>query len=156
MQREAAEDMSQETLLVLHEKYPHVATLDQLVPLAFQVLRFKMAGALRKTVRRGEDRAVLVDDLPLADPAGTPEEQALRHELRTRMIAAIDALGHRCRELLRLKLAGHGFDEIRARLGAASINTVYTWDLRCRRQMIEKLRDLFGAPSPGPDKGGER
>jgi RNA polymerase sigma-70 factor (ECF subfamily) len=155
MQREAAEDMTQETLLILHEKYPHVASIDELVPLAFQVLRFKMAAFLRKSVRRGEDRALLVDDLPLADPGGTPEDQALRHERRALMIRAIDELGERCREILRMKLAGRSFDDIRTHFGVDSINTIYTWDLRCRRQMIEKLRGLFepGSAVKGKEAG---
>jgi len=55
-------------------------------------------------------------------------------------------LGERCREILRLKMDGIGFEEIRRRLGAASVNTVYVWDLRCRRQLIERLRELWEPP----------
>lgn len=143
MQREAAEDMTQETLLVLHEKYSHVTALEELVPLAFQVLRFKMAAGFRKSVRRGEDYPVLVDDLPLPDPSGTPEELALRREQRVRMLEALNELGERCREMLRMKLQGRSFEEIREHFGVTSINTIYTWDLRCRRQMIGRIRGLF-------------
>ena len=38
--------------MVLHEKYPTVANLTELVPLAFQILRFKMLDAHRKSLRR--------------------------------------------------------------------------------------------------------
>ena len=37
------------------------------------------------------------------------------------------------------ELAGLNFPAIAARMGAASINTVYTWDSRCRQQLIEKI-----------------
>ena len=47
--RAQAEDLAQEVLVVLHEKYRHVADLAELVPLAFQVLRFKMLDAHRKS-----------------------------------------------------------------------------------------------------------
>jgi RNA polymerase sigma-70 factor (ECF subfamily) len=144
LQREAAEDMAQETLLVLHAKYAHVESLDELLPLAFQIVRFKIGAALRKRTRRGEERAVEVETLALANADPDPESEALHRERRTRLLAALADLGERCRELLRMKLSGRTFDEIRAHFGVASINTVYTWDLRCRRQLIERIRDLWG------------
>ena len=51
--REAAEDLAQDVLMVLHEKYPHVSELTELIPLSFQILRFKMLDRHRKTLRRG-------------------------------------------------------------------------------------------------------
>ena len=54
MGRDAAEDLAQEVLVVLHEKYPQVSRLDELVPLSFQILRFKLVSLRRKTARRGE------------------------------------------------------------------------------------------------------
>ena len=50
--REVAEDLTQEVLVLLHEKYARVTELTELVPLAFQVLRFKMLDAHRKSLRR--------------------------------------------------------------------------------------------------------
>ena len=39
--------------------------------------------------------------------------------------------------MFRLKLEGKSFAEIQAILGAGSINTVYAWDFRCRKQLLE-------------------
>src|SRR5512134_3218601 len=78
--REHAEDLTQEVLVVLHEKYPNVADLTELVPLAFQVLRFKMLDAHRKSFRRGEYNQESVEDLPLADPADDPAMQLQRKQ----------------------------------------------------------------------------
>ncbi len=39
--------------MVLHEKYPQVTELTELVPLSFQILRYKMLDLHRKTLRRG-------------------------------------------------------------------------------------------------------
>ena len=51
-------------------------------------------------------------------------------------------LGERCREMMRLKLQGLNFAQIQSHFGTESINTIYTWDHRCRQQ----LRDLMGDP----------
>jgi RNA polymerase sigma-70 factor, ECF subfamily len=38
-------------------------------------------------------------------------------------------------------LEGKSFMEIQAIFGAGSISTIYTWDFRCRQQLIENMRD---------------
>ncbi|HWQ08519.1 MAG TPA: hypothetical protein VN436_05415, partial [Holophaga sp.] len=68
-----------------------------------------------------------------------PEEKAARKELLERLLAGISRMGERCRELFRHKLQGRSFAEIRERMGAESLNTVYTWDFRCRKQLLERL-----------------
>lgn len=137
--REAAEDVTQEAMLVLHEKYPQIDDPSDLLPLAFQIVRFKMAGAVRKSVRRGEGRAIPVEDMPLAAPGDDPERAAARSEMRERLVLAVSTLGERCREIFQLKLQGHGFEEIRRHFGVDSINTIYTWDARCRKSLLEKM-----------------
>ena len=134
--RAQAEDLTQEVLVVLHEKYPHVVEQTELIPLAFQVLRFKMLDAHRKSLRRGEYNQESVDDLPLADPGDDPATQ-LDHKQRVdRLLAAMAQLGERCRELFKWKLEGKSFPEIQKLMNQTSINTIYTWDLRCRKQLL--------------------
>ena len=135
--RAQAEDLTQEVLVVLHEKYPNVAELTELVPLAFQVLRFKMLDAHRKSLRRGEYNQESVDDLPLADPGDNPKIQLDQKQRVDRLLAAIGQLGERCRELFKWKLEGSSFPEIQKLMGQTSINTIYTWDLRCRKQLLD-------------------
>jgi RNA polymerase sigma-70 factor (ECF subfamily) len=48
-------------------------------------------------------------------------------------------LDGRCREMFRLKLEGKSFPEIQGILEAASLNTVYTWDFRCRKQLLKLM-----------------
>jgi RNA polymerase sigma-70 factor, ECF subfamily len=134
--RAQAEDLTQEVLVVLHEKYPNVADLTELVPLAFQVLRFKMLDAHRKSFRRGEYNQESVDDLPLADPGDDPATQLDQKQRVDRLLTAIGQLGERCRELFKWKLEGKSFPEIQKIMGQNSINTIYTWDLRCRKQLL--------------------
>ena len=137
--RDAAEDLAQEVLLVLHEKYATLERAEDLLPVSLEIARFKIMAARRKTVRRGEHTQVSVDDLPLASGDASPFEQASRQESVERLEAALAGLGDRCREMFRLKLQGLTFPEIRQRLGVGSLNTLYTWDFRCRKQLLEKL-----------------
>ena len=133
--RDSAEDFAQEVMMVLHEKYPHVTDLIELVPLAFQILRYKMLDHHRKTLRRGEYNQESVDDHPLVDSGDDPSMQAEQKERVTQLIAALQQLGERCQKMFRLKLEGHTFPEIMNIFGERSINTIYTWDSRCRKQL---------------------
>jgi RNA polymerase sigma-70 factor, ECF subfamily len=137
--RDHAEDLTQDVLAVLHDKYPHVTELTELVPLAFQVLRFKMLDAHRKALRRGEYNQASLDDLPLADPADDPATQLDQQQRVDRLLTALAQLGERCRELFKWKLEGKSFPEIQTLMGQASINTIYTWDLRCRKQLLHLM-----------------
>jgi RNA polymerase sigma-70 factor (ECF subfamily) len=137
--RDAAEDLAQEVLLVLHEKYTTVDRIEELVPLSLEIARFKIMAARRKIVRRGEHTQVSVDDLPLAGKLASPFDEAAQHERLEQLEAALKSLGERCRELFRLKLEGLSFAEIQERMNVAAINTLYTWDFRCRKQLLERL-----------------
>ena len=137
--REVAEDLTQEVLVLLHEKYARVTELTELVPLAFQVLRFKMLDAHRKSLRRGEYNQESVDELPLANPGDDPATLLDQKQRVDRLLAAVAQLGDRCRDLLTLKLEGHSFPEIQTRMGQHSINTIYTWELRCRKQLLSLM-----------------
>jgi len=137
--RDLAEDLSQEVLLVLHQKYRQLERLEDLLPVSFEILRWKMVSLRRKAARRGEYGQVSVEDVPLEDGRPDPEDEAARRERVERLARALEQLGKRCRTLFRLKLEGRTFAEIREMMGAASINTVYTWDFRCRQELLERL-----------------
>jgi RNA polymerase sigma-70 factor, ECF subfamily len=137
--RDHAEDLVQDVLAVLHDKYGHVTELTELVPLAFQVLRFKMLDAHRKSIRRGEYNQESVEDLPLADPSDDPATQLDQKQRVDRLLAAMAQLGERCRELFKWKLEGKSFPEIQMLMGQTSVNTIYTWDLRCRKQLLSLM-----------------
>ncbi len=134
-----AEDLAQEVMVLLHEKYGHLDRMEDLVPLAFQILRFKLTAHRRRAARRGEYDAVDVDVFPPASDAPDPAMVLERKELLARLMGGIARLGGRCRELFRLKLQGRSFSEIQGLMGAASLNTIYTWDHRCRKQLLELL-----------------
>src|SRR5262249_55960132 len=135
---DVAEDLAQEVLLVLHEKYAALDRVEDLLPVALEIARFKIWAVRRKTHRRGEDVQISVDDLPVAGADPDPFEQASRRERIEQLESALSGIGERCRELFRLKLEGHSFPEIQKMLGVSSLNTLYTWDFRCRKQLLER------------------
>jgi len=139
IQRDAAEDLAQEVLIVLHEKYRHLERLEDLFPLSLEIVRFKLMAHRRKAQRHGEYTQIPVDGIQVTDDGPDPLMAAEQSEMRERLIAAIAQLGDRCKKMMALKLEGKSFAEIRVILGAASINTVYTWDLRCRKHLLELI-----------------
>ena len=136
---DAAEDLAQEVLLLLHEKYAHLERVEDLLPLSLQIVRFKMMSLRRKAVRRGEYSQVSITDIPLPDLDADPAGQLERKQMLDRLAAVIPQLGERCRKLIRLKLQGKSFLEIQKIMGVAAINTVYTWDHRCRKSLLELM-----------------
>jgi len=144
LSRDAAEDLAQEVLMLLHEKYAHLELLEDLVPLSLRIVRFKMMGLRRKAARRGESRQVSIEDIPLPDLDASPSDHLEHKELAERLTQAIAQLGERCRELLRLKLEGRTFPEMQKMMGVEAINTVYTWDHRCRKRLLELMGGSWG------------
>ena len=93
----------------------------------------------RKAARRGEYSQVSVTDIPLPDLDPNPADYLERKELLERLALAVGQLGERCREMIRLKLQGKTFAQIQEIMGAGAINTVYTWDHRCRKHLLELM-----------------
>jgi RNA polymerase sigma-70 factor (ECF subfamily) len=138
-QRDAAEDLAQEVLIVLEQKYSHLDRIEDLLPVSLQIMRFKMMGFRRKAARHGENTQVQAEDVPLADHRPDPERTAGQRILVDKLRKALGELGERCRDLMKYKLQGRTFPEIQKLMGAASINTIYTWDSRCRKNLLELM-----------------
>jgi RNA polymerase sigma-70 factor, ECF subfamily len=141
MQRDAAEDVAQEVLILLHDKYGHLDRLEDLLPLSLKIVRFKMLAYRRKARRHGEFTQTSPEEIQMPDGQADALTVLEEREAREGLIAAISKLGERCRKLLALKLEGKNFTEIQTILGASSINTIYTWDFRCRQQLVELMRN---------------
>ncbi len=137
--RDAAEDVAQEVLILLHRKYSQVSRIEELLPLSFQIVRFKMAALWRKAERHGEVSTVPVEEMAIPSLAPDPAAAAENRQMRERLLQAVSALGERCRRIFAMKLDGKTFAEIQTELGAANINTVYTWDFRCRKELLGRM-----------------
>jgi RNA polymerase sigma-70 factor (ECF subfamily) len=139
LSRDVAEDLAQEVLILLHEKYAHLDKAEDLLPLSLQIVRFKIMSLRRKSVRRGEYTQVSITDIPLPDLDANPADQVERKQMMEHLSRAMGQLGERCRNLMRLKLQGKSFPEIQKIMGVAAINTIYTWDHRCRNNLMELM-----------------
>ena len=146
--RDAAEDLAQEVLMLLHEKYAQVERPEELLPLSLQIVRFKIMALRRKAVRHGEYTQVSISDIPLPDLDASPLDYVERKEMLARLARAMEQLGERCRDLIRLKLQGKTFPEIQKILGVGAINTVYTWDHRCRKHLLELMGGSWEKEKP--------
>jgi RNA polymerase sigma-70 factor (ECF subfamily) len=116
-----------------------VTAAEELVPLALQIARYRLLGVRRKAARRGEYGQVSVDDVPLPDLSVSPLGEIERREMLARLKTALAQVGDRCREIIRHKLDGRSFPEIQRLMQVKSINTIYTWDHRCRRRLLELM-----------------
>lgn len=125
---------------MLLNKYSHVTALEDLTKLSVKILAYKMKESRVAEIRAQREASAQVDELPIADGRRSTLEDLLRSESVARIKMAIDGLGERCRQLLLLKLQGLGFKEIQERMAAKALNTVYTWDFRCRSQLAEVLQ----------------
>jgi RNA polymerase sigma-70 factor (ECF subfamily) len=136
--QESAEDLAQETLMLLENKYAHLDQEGDLLPVAIRTMSFKM-----KSFRRGVGRQRLsdkpADEMPIADGRPNASEELERKEFKKRFELSLEKLGDRCRRLLLLKLEGHRLTAIREMLGAANMQQVYTWDFRCRQDLRQQL-----------------
>jgi RNA polymerase sigma-70 factor, ECF subfamily len=95
----------------------------------------------------------------VADCGEDPSIQVEQKERVSLLIEALQQLGERCRKLFRLKLQGHTFPEIQQIFGERSINTIYTWDSRCRKQLLALMGgrwETFPLIEEGKKKTGER
>ena len=139
LSKDVAEDLAQEVLMLLHEKYAHLERAEDLLPLSLQIVRFKIMAQRRKSVRRGEYNQVSITDIQLPDLDANPADYVERKEMLEQLSRAVAGLGDRCRELMRLKLQGKTFPEIQEIMGVAAINTIYTWDHRCRKNLLDAM-----------------
>jgi len=135
--KDIAEDIAQETLVVLFTKYNKVRDLQDMIPLSYGI-----AANVHFTVVRKGRPAREIDWPENWEPLAqgpNPETLLVKKQAQTNLTDAIDALGRRCRELFLLKLQGYGYAEI-ATIMDAPVARIYVWDFRCRRD----LKTLLG------------
>lgn len=140
---EAAEDIAQEAVLILMQKYSEVRKREDMIRLAVGITRNKCFERFRKVARETEFSDTTPDDSDI-------HRELERRQVIDRILPAILQLGERCRAVLRLMLFEEkGAAAVQAALKAKSINTVYTWEHRCFKQLVELISGKVYAPSTG-------
>ncbi len=138
-----AADLAQEVMLELSRKYAHLEDLEDLVPVAAQILKFKHWGENRRRSRRKEDQQLAVEDVFLEHQGPSPEQWVIDREARRLLPQAVRRLSKACRELIGLQLEGHSLKEIIDHYGVPS-GTIYARSSRCREALKKELRKLMG------------
>ena len=127
-----AEDISQDTLLLIHTRYIHVDAETDLVPIAFRIAGFKC-----REMQRGKAR---LKDWPEGyDPASedlAPDEAVDRDRWLQWILTSLPKLGERCLRIFQLQLLGKTTTEITGILGLTE-NNLYVTAMRCRRKAFE-------------------
>jgi RNA polymerase sigma-70 factor (ECF subfamily) len=132
--------LAQDTIMLIttDPRYTPLEKEQDLLPVAITVAHYKIL----EWFRRRERNFLSTDDLAntLIDKGPKQDEALDSKRFQERIYACIDKLGEKCRKLLLLKINGYTFEEIRRHFRIDRINTIYTWDFRCRKA----LRDLLG------------
>jgi RNA polymerase sigma factor (sigma-70 family) len=108
-----AEDVVQETLLVLWSKYPHLEDEIEITRVSYGICRLKILEALR--VRQSDP---LPEDMPILDPRPGVEARLQESERGRRLRASIAQLCERCQHLFKLRLLEKSTREISALMRA--------------------------------------
>lgn len=137
-----APDLAQDVMLELTRKYSHLDDLDDLVPVAVQILKFKSWGDIRRRYRRKEDQNLQVEDVLLEYQGPSPEQWILKRELRGLLPKAVRKLSQACRELIGLQLEDKSLKEIIDHFQVPS-GTIYARSSRCRDALRTELRNLM-------------
>lgn len=138
--RGRADDVVQETMLTLLEKYGELPTRPDVVRVAYTICRYKVLESFH-----GRQHEPLPDHLPVADPTPSIDASLAEAQVRARdqrrVRAALQELCERCRQLFKLRLQMRQTDEIARIMGAAE-STVYVWEHRCRKRMLAALHRI--------------
>jgi RNA polymerase sigma-70 factor (ECF subfamily) len=141
--QETAEDIAQECLLLLMERYPHVRDVTSIIKLTVTIARNKLFEHFRHAQRH--------EEFAEATPDTTDMHRDLeRQQVVNRILPSVLQLGERCRSLLTMKL----FEEktaadIQQAMNVKSINTIYTWERRCFQQLLDLVGGtLYGRTTP--------
>lgn len=130
-----AEDIANETVLVLLEKYGGIEAPEEILKIANQICVNLVLNLRRK---RANKRQVDLDTGIAASLGGDPETVASNRELKQLMLKAIEASDSRCKQLLRLKLEGATTEKIAEEL-KLNPNAVHAAFFRCGKRLRAAL-----------------
>ncbi len=135
--RDRAEDIAQQTIMLLISKYPHLHSEEDLVPLGIASSRRVRWSLIRK--EKLDKVTPLSSTLDPQSPDEDPEGLAVRAQRQAQIEEHILTLGDRCRDIFQYLVEGFSYEETAQRMGA-NLDTLYVWVHRCKK----KLKDCIG------------
>lgn len=141
--RDLAEEVTQETFISVFKSLPALNDVSRFEPWLFMIARNYVYQAYRrkKPAARSIDETDEDDRelIRLESAEGTPEEQALKRELRGKAMEIIQSLDMKYKEVFVLAvLEGHSYEEVAEMVGR-KIQSVKTDIHRARMKIREQL-----------------
>lgn len=137
--REAAQDIAQEVMLTVYEKYRDAQMPHGLFPWLFAILRNKVGNYLKRhrTSSRFVQRGVLEWDAI----GVSPDEEVAGFHLSRLIEDALERLSPECRKVFGMLIEGADRNEIREAFGSEPMGTTDSRISRCRAKLLAFLED---------------
>lgn len=133
------EDLVQETLIIIHEKYKSIQFEKGIIPWAYSILKQVAWGNYKTETRRTNLRTEHLDQIEkLFMPAEETDAPLLYHELVEAIQQALNSLPDKCKLIIKLKLEGFGNQEIIKKL-KLSPNVFYVQVHRAKTKLKKIL-----------------
>jgi len=138
--RENAEDLAQETMMLLSTKYGHLERLEDLLPLTFKIMTNKIMDLRGRSWWKAGQTGGDVEGREM--PGGArPDEVFATKEGFARFLAAVRRLDRPCRRILWLRYRKMSTADIRKRIGAVSDQAVNLKVFHCRGRLRELMQE---------------
>jgi RNA polymerase sigma-70 factor (ECF subfamily) len=137
--RHVAEDLAQDVMVVLMERYGHIESEDELRNIAYQTARWKIISYLRLKDSAVSFAGVDVTEVQLPAESGNPAEAMERKEIAQRLASALREIGEPCRTLLHMFFAKKSGREMAATLMQTE-RAVASRLARCKRTVANIIR----------------
>lgn len=128
--REFADDLAHKAIQLLLEKYPEVQDEGELLAIALKIKQF----LLLETSRKGREEQPPENGWESVDYGPNPEQTLGVKEQWTQLMAAVNQLCRRCKEVILGRLRKIPSPELADRLGVA-VNNLYQIEKRCLEQL---------------------
>jgi DNA-directed RNA polymerase specialized sigma24 family protein len=133
-----AEDLAHDAIVLIEEKYPDVAPLEDLVRLGIRIVLYIQSDRNRRKWRIAGN----IDDFEPVDPGQRADKMLEMEQLASQLAEAIKHLNLECRKLIGFRLSGMSTAEIRLKFPQLPPQTI---DVRIHR-CYNGLRKLMGQP----------
>jgi RNA polymerase sigma factor (sigma-70 family) len=137
-----AEDLTQETMRTVCEKYREADLSSGLLPWVFTVLHHKIGNHLKRRRTEQGARDALTRDVSwdIAGFASVGETEGF--DLADAIAKALRMASDDCRRVFTFLLRGDGVAEIREAFGNEPVGTTYSRVFRCREKLLRHLESL--------------
>jgi RNA polymerase sigma factor (sigma-70 family) len=134
-----AEDLVQDAITLLLDKYKEKDQLDDLIPLGIAVMKNKISDLRRSSGFRAAKGGVDAQTASLPSKEPRPDQVFEKNERTALLVAGVRRLSEDCRELLKFRVQGMSTEQIHKHRPGWTLENVNLRIYRCK----EKLRGFM-------------